>query len=109
MSRRQATTLSATAGTRRSTSARRPAGACAASGVATTIERRAARRMAEWGRGHAELTTGRRPLPGHASPLDPMSLGGAIAALVLTVLAASVLPVWRASRISPLEALRKGG
>ena len=43
------------------------------------------------------------------TPLDPASLGIAIATLAATVLAASCLPAWRASHVSPLEALRDGG
>ena len=42
------------------------------------------------------------------SPLDPVALGTAVALLAVTVLAASYLPAWRASRVSPLEALREG-
>ena len=42
------------------------------------------------------------------SPLDPLSLGAAIGLLAITVLVASYLPAWRASRVSPLEALREG-
>ena len=42
------------------------------------------------------------------TPLDPVSLGATVVLLALTVLVASYLPAWRASRISPLEALRTG-
>ena len=42
------------------------------------------------------------------TPLDPVSLGATVALLAVTVLVASYLPAWRASRISPLEALRAG-
>jgi predicted permease len=40
------------------------------------------------------------------SSLDPVSLGTAVVTLVLATLVASYLPAWRASRASPLEALR---
>ena len=42
------------------------------------------------------------------TPLDPVSLGGSIGVLAVTVLAASYIPAWRAARVSPLEALRAG-
>ena len=42
------------------------------------------------------------------TPLDPVSLGVAVGLLIVTVLAASYLPAWRAARVSPLEALRTG-
>jgi ABC-type antimicrobial peptide transport system permease subunit len=40
------------------------------------------------------------------SPLDPWSFGGAVALLVVTTIAAAYVPARRASRVSPLEALR---
>lgn len=42
-------------------------------------------------------------------PLDPLSLGLAVGTLILTAIVASYLPAWRASRVSPLEALRVDG
>jgi predicted permease len=40
------------------------------------------------------------------SSFDPLSLGAAVATLVLTAVMASYVPAWRATRVSPLEALR---
>ncbi len=41
------------------------------------------------------------------SPADPLAIGGAMAILVLVAVAASYLPARRASRISPMAALRQ--
>jgi ABC-type antimicrobial peptide transport system permease subunit len=40
------------------------------------------------------------------STLDPLALGGALAALGLCAFAASIVPALRASRIDPMIALR---
>ena len=40
------------------------------------------------------------------SPADPVSLGDAAAALLGAGVAASVIPAWRATRVSPVESLR---
>ena len=42
------------------------------------------------------------------SPFDLPSLAGAVIVLVVTAVVASYLPAWRASKVSPLEALRNG-
>jgi ABC-type antimicrobial peptide transport system permease subunit len=39
-------------------------------------------------------------------PNDPSTLIGASAIFVLTVVVASLVPAWRASKIDPMEALR---
>ena len=41
------------------------------------------------------------------SPLDPISFGGTIAALVAVVIAASLVPAQRAASVEPVLALRK--
>jgi putative ABC transport system permease protein len=40
------------------------------------------------------------------SLLDPLSYGVAAAALLIVALAANFIPAWRASRVSPMAALR---
>jgi ABC-type antimicrobial peptide transport system permease subunit len=45
-------------------------------------------------------------LPFQIAPLDPLTLGSAVAIAVLVTLAASWLPARRASRVSPLLAIR---
>ena len=40
------------------------------------------------------------------SPADPASLSVSVATLVVAAIVASYLPAWRASKVSPLEALR---
>jgi putative ABC transport system permease protein len=40
-------------------------------------------------------------------PWDPLALSGAIAVLAATVTAATLVPAWRATRISPSSALRE--
>jgi ABC-type antimicrobial peptide transport system permease subunit len=40
------------------------------------------------------------------SPVDPLSLGGALAVLTATATVAALLPARRAAKISPMEALR---
>ena len=40
------------------------------------------------------------------SPVDPASLSVSVATLVVAAIVASYLPAWRASKVSPLEALR---
>ncbi|HUU32708.1 MAG TPA: FtsX-like permease family protein, partial [Vicinamibacterales bacterium] len=39
-------------------------------------------------------------------PLDPVSLAGAVSALLVTGAAACLVPAWRAARIDPALALR---
>jgi predicted permease len=40
------------------------------------------------------------------SPIDPQTLGGAVAVVVLVTVSASYIPGWRASRVDPVVALR---
>ncbi len=40
------------------------------------------------------------------SPADPVSLGVAVVSLLGAGIAASVIPAWRAARVSPVESLR---
>jgi len=40
------------------------------------------------------------------SKIDPLSIGSAILALIVICTAAAITPVWRATRIDPLVALR---
>jgi ABC-type antimicrobial peptide transport system permease subunit len=40
------------------------------------------------------------------TPMDPVAVAGAIAALAITAQLAAYLPAWRASRVDPLTALR---
>ena len=51
------------------------------------------------GRGIAGLLFG-------VSPRDPITIGGVAVVLVVTAIAASVVPGWRASRVDPSSALR---
>jgi ABC-type antimicrobial peptide transport system permease subunit len=39
-------------------------------------------------------------------PVDPLSMGAAAALLLLTALAASSAPAWKATHVNPIEALR---
>ena len=39
-------------------------------------------------------------------PLDPLSLGAAVAVLLLTALMAAAIPGWKALHVNPLTALR---
>ncbi len=41
-----------------------------------------------------------------ASPYDPLVIAGMIGCLLLTAVAACVIPAWRASHIDPMQALR---
>lgn len=39
-------------------------------------------------------------------PVDPLSIGAAVALLLVTALAASLAPAWKATHVNPIEALR---
>jgi ABC-type antimicrobial peptide transport system permease subunit len=41
------------------------------------------------------------------SPHDPLAFGSAIAVITIASLAACFFPAWRATRIDPIQALRK--
>jgi ABC-type antimicrobial peptide transport system permease subunit len=40
------------------------------------------------------------------SPLDPMAISIAVAAVTIMTIAAAWLPAWRATKIDPIQALR---
>jgi ABC-type antimicrobial peptide transport system permease subunit len=40
------------------------------------------------------------------SPVDPLSMGAAAALLLMTALAASSAPAWKATHVNPIESLR---
>jgi putative ABC transport system permease protein len=47
-------------------------------------------------------------LPFAVGPVSVATLGPAVGLVVLVTLAGSLVPAWRASRVSPLAALREG-